>query len=156
MRTTALSLALLATASTALAEIPPATPDWISGHWLACENGAQIAEHWFGAGTGTLLGTNLTQGERSSFEFLRVAVNGRGGISYYSMPNGAPVTEFILKSNEKQRVEFENLAHDFPQRIIYRRDGSRLHARIEGEINGQLESREWAFELSQPDQKCPG
>lgn len=156
MRTSLLSLAFLATASTASAEIAPATPDWMSGHWLSCENGAQIAEHWFGAGTGTLLGTNLTQGEQSSFEFLRVAANGRGGISYYSMPNGAPVTEFTMKSNEKLRVVFENPAHDFPQRIIYRRDGSRLHARIEGEINGRLESQEWAFNLSQPDQKCPG
>ncbi len=155
MRASLLSLAFLATASTASAQIPLAMPDWMSGHWLSCENGAQIAENWFGAGSGTLLGTNLTQGEHSGFEFLRVAANGRGGISYFSMPNGAPVTEFTMKSNEKQRVVFENLPHDFPQRVIYWRDGSQLHARIEGNINGKLESQEWAFRLSRPDQKCP-
>ena len=155
MRASLLSLSFLVIASTASAEIPLAPPDWMSGYWLSCENGEQIAENWFGAGTGTLLGTNLTQGEQTSFEFLRVTANERGGISYYSMPNGAPVTEFTMTSNENQRAVFENPAHDFPQRVIYRRDGNRLRARIEGDINGRLQSQEWAFSLSQPDQKCP-
>lgn len=155
MRASLLSLAFLATASIASAEIPLTPPDWMSGYWLACENGTRIAENWFGAGSGTLLGANLTQGDQTSFEFLRVTANGRGGISYYSMPNGAPVTEFLMKSNEKQRVVFEDPAHDFPQRIIYQRDGDRLRARIEGEVDGRLESQEWAFDLSQPDRKCP-
>ncbi len=30
------------------------------------------------------------------------------------------------------RVVFENTAHDFPQRIIYWKDGNDLRARIEG------------------------
>lgn len=156
MRASLLSLAVFANASTASAVSPVAAPDWLSGHWLSCTNGARIVESWIGAGTGTLLGTNLTQGEQTSYEFLRVAANGRGGISYFSMPNGAPVTEFTMMSNEDHRVVFENMAHDFPQRIIYRRDGSRLHAAIEGVINGRLEGQQWVFELSQLDQKCPG
>ncbi len=154
MRTRLISLAFLATASAISADTPVTPPDWMSGYWLFCENGAQIAENWFGAGSGTLLGTNLTKGEQVSYEFLRIAANGRGSFSYYSMPNGAPVTEFAMTRNEKQRVVFENLAHDFPQRVIYWRDGSQLHARVEGDINGKLESQEWAFRLSQPDQKC--
>jgi hypothetical protein len=155
MRARLSSLACLAAMSVASAEIPLAPPDWMSGYWLSCENGAQIAENWFGAGTGTLLGTNLTQGEQTSFEFLRVTANGQGGFSYFSMPNGAPVTEFKMMSNENRRAVFENPTHDFPQRVIYWRDGSRLRARIEGEVNGRIESQEWSFRRSRPDQNCP-
>ena len=49
---------------------------------------------------------------------------------------------------DRQTVIFENLEHDFPQRIIYRREGDRLIARIEGEVNGTLEVTEWAWELA--------
>lgn len=150
MRATLFSLAFVATASAAA----PAVPDWIAGYWLSCENGVQIAENWFGTGSGTLLGTNLTQGKQASFEFLRVTANGRGGVSYYSMPNGAPVTEFTMTSNKSRRVVFENPAHDFPQRVIYWRDGSILHARIEGEIGGRLDGQSWTLRLARPDQNC--
>jgi Domain of unknown function (DUF6265) len=155
MRANLFSLAFLATASAVAAQAPASTPDWMAGYWLSCENGAQIAENWFGAGSGTLLGANLTQGEHASFEFLRVAANERGGFSYYAMPNGAAVTEFTMISNEHRRAVFENPTHDFPQRVIYRRDGNRLHARIEGEISGRLESMDWTFRRARPDQNCP-
>jgi hypothetical protein len=32
---------------------------------------------------------------------------------------------------------FENPTHDFPQRVIYRREGDSLLGRIEGMTNGQ-------------------
>jgi hypothetical protein len=157
MRASLFSLAFLAATSSAhaLAQTQPSAPDWMAGHWLSCENGAPIAENWFGSGSGMLLGANLTLGAQASFEFLRVAANKRGGFSYYSMPNGAPVTEFTMTSNENHRVVFENLTHDFPQRVIYRREGDRLQARIEGEIGGRLKSQDWTFRLSRPDQSCP-
>ncbi len=155
MRASLFSLALFTAASGASAQAPASMPGWMAGYWLTCENDTQIAENWFGAGSGTLLGTNLSRGEHASFEFLRVAANGRGGISYFSMPNGAPVTEFTMTSNENHRAVFENPAHDFPQRVIYWRDGGHLHARIEGEISGRLESQDWTFRRSRPDQNCP-
>lgn len=153
MRAALLGLTFFAAASTAAPASPP-IPDWMTGYWLSCENGVQIAENWFGTGSGMLLGTNLTQGKQASFEFLRVTANERGGISYYSMPNGAPVTEFTMTSNESRRVVFENPTHDFPQRVIYWRDGSILHARIEGEIGGQLKGQDWTFRLAPLDQRC--
>ena len=129
------------------------SPDWISGYWLSCENGRETAESWIGAGTGTLLGTNLSGG---GFEFLRIAANEDGGLSYYSMPNGAsPPTAFALTTNADQRAVFENLQHDFPQRIIYERDGDVLVARIEGTMDGRAESMQWRFERAEQDAHCP-
>ncbi len=45
-----------------------------------------------------------------------------------------------------RRVVFENLQHDFPQRVMYwlEPDG-RLHARIEGMQAGKLGSHDWVW-----------
>lgn len=125
----------------------------MSGYWLSCEAGRETAESWIGAGTGTMLGTNLSA---EGFEFLRIAANDAGGLSYYSMPNGAsPPTAFAMTSNDEQRVVFENPAHDFPQRIIYERDRDVMVARIEGPMDGRTQSMEWRFRRAQQDTHCP-
>jgi hypothetical protein len=124
----------------------------MAGYWLSCEEGRETAENWIGAGTGVLLGTNLSGGV---FEFLRIADNGAGGLSYFSMPNGrSPATAFAMTANADQRAVFENPAHDFPQRIIYERDGDVMVARIEGPMNGRVESMQWRFERAAPDARC--
>jgi hypothetical protein len=125
----------------------------MSGYWLSCEGGRETAENWIGAGTGTLLGTNLSGG---GFEFLRVAANESGGFSYYSMPSGrSPATEFAMTTHAGQRAVFENPQHDFPTRIVYERDGDAMLARIEGEIDGRGESMEWRFHRAEADARCP-
>ncbi|MGH9814264.1 MAG: DUF6265 family protein, partial [Candidatus Acidiferrales bacterium] len=57
-----------------------------------------------------------------------------------------PPTDFKLIKLEGPSVVFENLAHDFPQRIIYKKnaDGT-LDARVEGERNGQLSGQDFHF-----------
>jgi len=144
----ALVLALALAGCGVSAQAPARELDWMSGYWLACEGG-ETAESWIGAGRGTMLGVNLSDG---GYEFLRVAENEDGGLSYYSMPGGrSPPTAFALASNTNQRAVFENLAHDFPQRIIYERDGESMVARIEG---GD-QHMEWTFRRAEPDSRCP-
>lgn len=154
MRASLLCLTLFASACGVSAQsAPPPTPDWMSGYWLSCEGG-QVAENWIGAGSGTLLGTNLTRGEQTGFEFLRIAANASGGYSYYSMPGGrSPPTEFAMVSLEGERAVFENLNHDFPQRIIYERNGEALHARIESADASQ--GMDWNFRRAEIDTSCP-
>lgn len=157
MRASLLCLALLTSACGVSAQNTPSpTPDWLSGYWLSCEGDTQVAENWIGAGSGALLGANLSQGAQGGFEFLRVAANASGGFSYYSMPNArSPATEFGMTTHEGQRVVFSNPAHDFPQRIIYERTGDRLHARIEGEANGEAQGMDWNFRRAEIDAACP-
>jgi hypothetical protein len=130
-----------------------APPAWLSGHWLSCDEG-ETAENWIGAGGEMLLGTNLSG---AAYEFLRIAPNGRGGLSYYSMPNGrSPATEFAMTAHADQRAMFENPAHDFPQRIIYERVGETLLARIEGPgEDGRTASMQWRFRRAESDARCP-
>jgi hypothetical protein len=128
-------------------------PDWMAGYWLSCDGGRETAENWIGAGAGVLLGANLSGG---AYEFLRIADNGAGGLSYFSMPDGrSPPTAFAMVENTGARAVFENPAHDFPQRIIYERDRNVMIARIEGPINGRAESMQWRFARAALDARSP-
>ena len=62
------------------------------------------------------------------------------------MPGGAPPTSFCAVEVGERRVVFENREHDFPQRILYwlTADG-RLHARIEGPLDGKEAAMEWTW-----------
>lgn len=56
------------------------------------------------------------------------------------------LAEFIATLPARDSVVFENPAHDFPQRLIYRSVSSdSLHARIEGTIGGQQRSQLYAY-----------
>jgi hypothetical protein len=47
-------------------------------------------------------------------------------------------------------VVFENLSHDFPQRVIYRRNAdSSITARIEGTVNGEARGRDFPYRRCQ-------
>lgn len=152
MRAGLFGVVLLAAACGSAAQAPRAMPDWLSGYWLSCEAGRETAESWIGAGKDVMVGTNLSA---DGFEFLRIAPASAGeGVSSYSMPNGrSPPTEFVLRSNDGARAVFENPAHDFPQRVVYAREGDVLTARIES-LDGN-ESMEWRFERRPLDTRCP-
>lgn len=108
--------------------------DWMSGYWTSSENGTTMEELWMPASGGMMLGLHrdVFANGRSSFENIRI-IETKNGIVYLASPGGQSATPFSLKEATAQRVIFENLEHDFPQRIIYSREGNTLTARIEDE-----------------------
>jgi len=141
------TLASLA-ASTALAQTPPrvASIDWLAGTWIQETAQEKVTESWLGPANGIMVAANLTAraNGRRSFEFLRIAETPQG-FSYYASPGGKAPVEFRLKDLSERRVVFENAAHDFPQRVLYWREGEQLVARIEGSLRGEQRSEEWRF-----------
>jgi hypothetical protein len=145
------ALAFAAAASPAAASELP----WLTGYWLDCA-GKSVSETWIDAGGATLVGLGLTQGRSgASFEFMRIAKGADGKLAFHAMPSGAPATAFPVKSQAEQSVTFENLQHDFPQRVSYRREGDVLHARIEGMMGGKLESMTWVYKTALVNAACP-
>ena len=63
------------------------------------------------------------------------------------MPNGRqPATDFTLTKIEETALTFENPAHDFPQRDIYRKvRNDSLRARIEGTQNGRPRGSDFPY-----------
>ena len=109
---------------------------WISGDWQTAAGGrAQIEEHWTQPAGGSLLGMSRTVagGKTAEFEFLRIEQR-EDAIYYVAQPKGrCPQTDFKLTRATDQEAVFENPAHDFPKRIIYRKTAEdALTAGIDG------------------------
>ena len=79
------------------------------------------------------MGRTVAKGKTVFFEYLRIEAR-PDGIYYVAHPKARPGTDFKLVRVEGQSAVFENLAHDFPKRLIYRKnaDGS-LTTRVEGD-----------------------
>jgi len=154
MRLAPLSAVILSLAATVAAADPPenATIDdvaWMAGHWRLDQGTTIVEEGWFAPAGGSMVGVNrtVTGMVTTGFEFLLLRKTD-SGIVLSASPNGrCPATEFALTEFEEQRAVFSNPEHDFPQRIIYRREGNRLHAEIEGTTDGEARKIGWVFEL---------
>lgn len=125
---------------------------WISGCWENTCGKRYNEEHWMKAAGNTMLGMSRTinDGRTREFEFLRIHED-KGDIYYTSKPSGQPEASFKLISWKENEAVFENPTHDFPQRIIYRRDCAALQASIEGKMNGQERGVDFLFTRAKCD-----
>ena len=97
--------------------------------------GRVIAEQWTAPSVNVMLGTTrYLAGDRTvSREFTLVEADS-SGITMTPHPRGQAPTPFRLVRLAGDTAVFENPAHDFPQRIIYRRvTTDTLVARIEAD-----------------------
>ena len=117
---------------------------WMAGRWLETTERGQTEETWTSPRGEMMAAANTAlRGGRASYEFLRI-VQRDGRLVYLASPGGRmPPTEFALKEQGATRVVFENLAHDFPHRVLYSLDGEVLTARIEGTLGGQPRAFQW-------------
>lgn len=114
---------------------------WLSGCWEMNKNGRVTTESWSKTTSNLILGTSQTvkDGKSVAFEYLRIVDNGQGMV-YVAKPSSAKdETLFPLLKTGENEIVFENLKHDFPQRIIYKlAKPDALSARIEGTMDGKL------------------
>jgi len=133
-------MTVLATLAPAPQATNPTVKDvaWIAGCWDLTRNGRHVAEHWMAPEGGTMIGVSRTVagGKTTEWEFLIVR-EGTKGLEYVAKPSGQAEATFTSTRVSPNEVVFENAAHDFPKRIIYKRDGDTLTASIEGPMNGQ-------------------
>lgn len=128
----------------AAAATPPA---WLAGHWQVKDGARTTDEVWLAPADGLMVGMSRTVGgKKPFFEFARIETRG-DALYYVAQPGGAPPTEFKSVTVDADSIVFENASHDFPQRVIYRRNGDdRVDARIEGQVKGRLEGQDWRYE----------
>jgi len=111
------------------------TVAFMAGAWVGQdEEGAKVEEHWTQAAAGSLIGmSRTTKGSKLAFfEHLRIESREGGSLVYVAQPMGKPPTDFKRVESAKNEAVFENLKHDWPKRIRYRREGETLHVRVEG------------------------
>lgn len=111
---------------------------WMAGCWEAQAIGAVFEEQWTKPTGGVLLGAAkvLKQGKAVFHEFMRISPE-QGRLVFLARIGSKGVTPFPAKSVKENEIVFENLAHDDPKRIIYRKDGEGMVARVEGDTKGE-------------------
>jgi len=108
--------------------------NWLAGDWQTAEGRRQTDEHWTQPAGGLMmgLGRTVTQGRTLEFEYLRIEQR-PDGIFYVAHPQArCPATDFKMTRLSAMEVVFENPAHDFPKRIMYRKaDDGTLSATVD-------------------------
>lgn len=125
----------MAAAAVLLAASPAATVDdlaWLAGQWSREESERWTEESWTAPRGGVMLGHSRSGRGDSlrDFEFLRVQAGADGIPAYIAQPGGSAPVTFRLVRRDGTSATFENISHDYPQRIQYARDGETLTATI--------------------------
>jgi len=123
---------------------------WLQGCWRLDDGSRIVDEQWMAPRGGTMLGASRTVRDGKTVEHesvvMRDATEGR--IDYDVTPSRQQRTVFTSIEATAERVVFENLQHDFPQRVAYQRRGADLLAWIEGparNVPGQLRRIEYPY-----------
>lgn len=127
---------------------------WLAGHWRLEKSDRVIDEQWMAPAGGVMLGMARTvkNSRAVEHEFVQLRADADGTLAYVVSASGQPEVAFRLVSLVDGQAVFENLRHDFPQRIIYARqtDGSLLAA-IEGPgRDGQVKRIDYPYQRIAP------
>ena len=95
-----------------------------------------------------MMGVSRTvRGARTvAFEFFRITYDAAGAV-YHASPEGRPAVRFQRVEGGPGWIAFANPAHDYPQRIAYRRSGDTLTATISMADGSRANS--WTFQRHQ-------
>lgn len=121
---------------------------WLAGCWEAVSGDRIIEEHWLAPRGDNIVGISRTVRAGRLVEFEVVAIREQGQqLAYEARPSGQAPAVFTASSWSRTAVVFENLEHDFPQRIGYERKGDdRLLAWIEGTRQGAARRVEFPYQ----------
>ncbi len=139
---------IVATTASSVHAAPSASElAWIAGDWRQCKADEIVEERWLGPRGDVLLGASLTTSSgdgKASWEHLRIARDGDDWV-YWASPMGRAAVPFRLVESAPGQAVFANPERAFPARIVYRRDGADLLARIEGTVQDRAVAREWRY-----------
>ena len=95
---------------------------WMQGCWQTDERRPDDRRELDVAQGGVMLGSGRTvrAGKLVEHEFVLLAERD-GRLAYEAHPSAQPSTTFMSKEIDAASVVFEDPAHDFPQRVGYRR-----------------------------------
>ena len=119
--------------------------NWLAGDWETSPGQQWTEEHWNVPRAQAMLGTSRSGSGTTmrEYEFLRITHDTDGGLTYWGSPGGKTPVPFRLVRSGPMLAVFENPAHDYPQRITYRRTGSKLVAAISDIDGGKAMS--WTY-----------
>jgi uncharacterized protein DUF6265 len=120
---------------------------WLQGCWAVVSPERTIEEHWMVPRGKSMVGVGRTVRGDTLVEYELVLIREQGDqLAYEAHPAGQPAAVFLSREVTDSSVLFENLQHDFPQRIGYSRRGAdMLLAWVEGTQQGQVRRIEFPY-----------
>jgi hypothetical protein len=127
---------------------------WLQGCWAMDRGGRLVEEQWLAPRASSMLGVGRTTGGSTLVEYEMVLIRERGDqLSYEAHPSEQEPAVFMSTAIGDRSIVFENLKHDFPQRVGYERKAAdQLIAWIEGPQNGQARRIDFKYDRV----PCPG
>ncbi len=126
----------------------------LEGEWTATANDVEVVEKWKKSMDRLLVCENFVVSGSKTIPKEKINLFFSGGRIYL-----APIVEgqnkneavtFDLVDIDKNKFIFENLEHDFPQRIVYEiKSVNDLHAYIEGDTKGGFKKIDYVFKRKQ-------
>jgi Domain of unknown function (DUF6265) len=120
---------------------------WILGNWQSSNAEGTLHEEWVNQGDSVYLGHAYAislEGDTTFSENASIFKKD-GSIIYSVRVNNDETTDFTLVDIQEQ-VVFENINHDYPQRIIYfHNHNDSLYARIEGTVDGESQFEDFKY-----------
>jgi hypothetical protein len=112
---------------------------WLTGCWEYSSGSRSVEEHWLAPRGKTMMNAGRTVLGDKLVEFETVIIREQDGrLAYEAHPSGQPSAVFLSQRVGDREVVFENLQHDFPQRVGYKRDGDSLLGWIEGGLESLI------------------
>lgn len=114
---------------------------WLGGCWAGASGDRGAEERWSPPRGGTMISAaRAFRGDRTTSIELVVLRERGDTLIYEAHPVGQATASFPERyPRDTAALVFENLAHDFPQRIVYQRIGAdSLLAYVEGPADGVM------------------
>jgi hypothetical protein len=109
----------------------------LEGQWRQVRGTEVADEIWMNNKGNVIVGMRRrVDGLWNSLEFLRIE-NRKEGIVFLAQPDGNKMIAFRLTAHDANKLVFTNPAHDFPQRIEYRRTGPDTLEATVGMLDGK-------------------
>lgn len=124
---------------------------WMVGSWEMRQPEGILTETWKAASDTEMIGTSVLVSEKAELLFSeKMRIVSRGNELWYitavANQNAGNEVGFQFKTVNSGEIIFENTAHDFPQRIIYKQKTDRImYARIEGDNEGLARQEEFEY-----------
>jgi hypothetical protein len=140
-------ISILLSAAAASAQPTIGDAGWLTGCWEFTRGSRTVRETWTPPAGGTMLATSRTvsNGRTTEYEFVILRESPRG-LEYVAKPSGQPEAVFTSTRVTAEEIVFENPQHDFPTKVVYRKQGSDgLLASVSGSINGAARTIDFPY-----------
>ena len=125
---------------------------WMAGAWSETRDGVVTRETWLAPIGGAMSGATQTNrpGKPVNSEFGTITTGADGRVAFTPFMRNVEPTPFALQPGPDGEAVFERVSDEFPKRVIYRKCGADLCARIEGLVKGELAHQDWRYARTAP------